>query len=69
MMLHKDMQATTQQMAQKNKACWADLIMDSLQHQRFNSIQVFIPALPHIANISMKYFILSKVYTDEGGIK
>ena len=27
-----------------------------------------IPPLPDIAKFSMKYFILSKVYTDEGGI-
>ena len=31
--------------------------------------QVFIPLLPEITNFSMKYFILSKVYTDESGIK
>ena len=29
----------------------------------------FIPSLPEIANLSMKYFILSKIYTDEGEIK
>ena len=29
----------------------------------------FIPPVPDIANFSMKYFILSKVYSDEGGIK
>ena len=28
-----------------------------------------IPSLPHITNFSTKYFILSKIYTDEGGIK
>ena len=31
--------------------------------------QIFIPHLPKIANYSTKYFILSKVCTDEGGIK
>ena len=29
----------------------------------------FIPHLPEIANFSTKYFILSKVHTDESGIK
>ena len=29
----------------------------------------FIPPVPDIANCSMKYFILSKVYSNEGGIK
>ena len=28
-----------------------------------------IPPLLEIANFSTKYFILSKVYTDKGGIK
>ena len=28
-----------------------------------------IPLLTEIANFSMKYLILSKVYTNEGGIK
>ena len=28
-----------------------------------------IAPLPEVANFSIKYFILSKVYTDEGGIK
>ena len=28
-----------------------------------------IPTLPHITNFRTKYFIQSKVYTDEGGIK
>ena len=27
------------------------------------------PPLPEIANFNPKYFILSKVYTDEGGMK
>ena len=30
---------------------------------------IAIPPLPEIANFSTKYFILSKVYSDEGGIK
>ena len=29
----------------------------------------FIPSLPDFATLSTKYFILSKFYTDEGGIK
>ena len=29
----------------------------------------FMSPLPEIANFSTKYFILSKVYTDEGGVK
>ena len=28
-----------------------------------------VPPLPATANFSTKYFLLSKVYTDEGGIK
>ena len=28
-----------------------------------------MPHLPEIANYSVKKFILSKVYTDEGGVK
>ena len=30
---------------------------------------LFIPPLPEMANFSTNYFILSKVYTEEGGIK
>ena len=29
----------------------------------------FTSTLPEIANFSTEYFILSKVYTDEGGVK
>ena len=32
-------------------------------------IKILPDFLPEIANSSTKYFILSKVYTDEGGIK
>ena len=32
-------------------------------------LSIFIPTLPEIANFSTKCFILSKIYTDEGGIK
>ena len=32
-------------------------------------ITSLIPSLPEIVNFSTKYFILSKVYTDEGGIR
>ena len=30
---------------------------------------IFVPSLPENANLNTTYFILSKVYTDEGGIK
>ena len=37
--------------------------------QRGSMKRTLIPPFPVIANFSMKYFILSKVYTDKGGIK
>ena len=40
--------------------------LDILGHSRDEKI---IPPLPNIANLSTKYFILCKVYTDKGCIK
>ena len=40
-----------------------------LRFRSFHWIILSYTPLPEIANFSTKYFILSKVYTDEGGIK
>ena len=40
----------------------------STAHSRHDGLDI-IPPLPKIANFSTKHFILSKVYTYEGGIK
>ena len=39
-----------------------------MRFQPFGGISLYTP-LPKIGNSSIKYFILSKVYTDEGCIK
>ena len=33
------------------------------------SMLIHVPSVPEIANFRTKYFIPSKVFTDEGGIK
>ena len=37
--------------------------------EKFEKKKILIAPLSEIANFSTKYFILSKVYIDEGGIK
>ena len=36
---------------------------------QYSELIVFIPPMAEIANFNKKYFTLSKIYTDEGGIK
>ena len=52
----------------------AEILLTVIQFHSFRAVETvfkrsFIPPLSDIANFSMIYIILSKVYTDEDGIK